>query len=257
MDVPSVIEDWAKALLTAWQTQTPKPAYSREDVSVDEAFQVQKRYVALRDEHISGYKAALTNEAAQASQGVDRPVAGVLFDSVSVKPGVSMNMTDLITPVIETEVGFVIGEAITEPLDLETFASKLSHWLPMIELGDVGFAARPLVTDIIAGNAAAAYYLRSDYKWDVATANDAAIRLYRDGELLHEGDPRDSMGDQLVAAKWLVDHCLQQGYEVLPGQVLMTGSLGQIQMASPGHYLADYGDFGQVEFDFVDFVKGE
>ena len=39
---------------------------------------------------------------------------------------------------------------------------------------------------------------------------------------------------------WLINHSLAQGYAVLKGHYLMTGSLGRVQLATPGHYIAQY-----------------
>lgn len=231
----------------ARQDKTKKPVSA---LDLNDGYEVLKNYVEYRGQ-ISGYKGAITNEAAQQPFGAAEPLAGVLFEDACLTAGSTFQLADFHVPVVETELGFVLRTDISEPQSEEDFLQCLGHWLPMIEVGDVGFAGRPTLGDLAAGNSAAAYYILSDYQHPISSANDVSVTFSCADEVIHVAQSRDVMGDQLLMAKWLVDKALNLGLPVKAGMVLMTGSMGAPAVAKAGHYLADYGEFGQVAFDFV------
>ncbi len=255
MNRENEIGKWAATLHDAWLSGSPKPVMSLPDVTEQQAYAVQGQFAKLRNVGISGFKSGLSNKAAQASMGAEAPMGGILFMDSALPKNPVLLMSDFTTPIIETEIGFVIAEDIDHPLSVDEFIAHLDYWMPMVEIGDVGFAARPGLTDLIAGNVAAARYLPSEYRHPVDSVNEVQVTLARDGEQLHLGTARDALGDQLLAAKWLVDHFLDRGMPVCKGHILMTGSLGQVQAAKPGKYTADYssavsGTLGSLTFEF-------
>ena len=84
--------------------------------------------------------------------------------------------------------------------------------------------------------------------WRDVDLNAVVVTFSRDGETLHEATAGDVMGDQWQALLWLVNQIAGQGYNLEPGHVLMTGSIGRMHPEKPGRYQADYGDFGKLTF---------
>ncbi len=242
------MRSWAQDLAQAWRDTAPRPVKADSTISIEEAYATQKAFVGLRGETITGYKAGLTSTDAQQAQGVDFPVSGVLFERVRFDPGAEIETSLMSMPLIETEIGFLMSADVTAPVSRNDVSAVLASFMPMVEIVDVSFSHRPLVTDIIACNVAAAYYIQSGDEHDVARVNDAALRFYADGVLKHEGTAIDALGDQLEAAAWLINHTLEKGYPVTAGQVLMTGSLGAVYPGRPGDYRVEYGEFGEIVF---------
>ena len=54
------------------------------------------------------------------------------------------------------------------------------------------------------------------------------------------------MGNQRKALRWLIDHCVHQGYAIEPGHLLMTGSLGKVHDLCKGSFEADFGTLGRI-----------
>ena len=52
------------------------------------------------------------------------------------------------------------------------------------------------------------------------------------------------MAGQRDALIWLINQILAQGYELRPGHVLMTGSIGSMHPGKAGRYRADFGALG-------------
>jgi 2-keto-4-pentenoate hydratase len=246
----SMMDQWAKDLHAAWESNLPKPNRNPAGLQIADAYRVQRQFLALRDDEIVGFKAGLTNASVQRRQGADQPAGGVLFASAAAEAGIVFSLGDFVQPRIETEIGFVIGTDIKQPVKPDELRSYLSHWLPMIELVDVGFSSSPVLTDLITSNVVASRFIRSALKNDVNSVNQATVCLYKNGELLHEGNATDTLGDQFSAAAWIVNHALAQGYSINAGHVLMTGALGTTHPPEAASYRADYGAFGAIEFGF-------
>jgi 2-keto-4-pentenoate hydratase len=66
--------------------------------------------------------------------------------------------------------------------------------------------------------------------------------------LLHSFAAGTVMEGQWQALAWLVNRVLEQGYELEPGHLLMTGSIGNMHPAKPGKYVADFAALGQLTF---------
>ncbi|MCZ6617655.1 MAG: hypothetical protein O7E57_05940 [Gammaproteobacteria bacterium] len=251
--------DVVQSLLRARAAAAPLPPPSRThaDLSVDTAYAVQKAFVEARldSETICGFKAALTSPAAQQAFNMAMPITGVLFSSGACTIGTRVDLTNFRTLLLETELGFRIGETITTPLEsVVELRERVNAVFPMIELADPGFGeAKATGVDLIAANAASAAFLSGadEPAWQTMDLNGIGVAFSRDGEILHEANASDVMGDQWQALLWLVNQITAQGYHLEPGYLLMTGSIGRMHPAKPGSYLADYADFGKLTFEVV------
>ncbi len=248
-------EKWVQEIYSAWTANKPNPVFSGTlpDVSIEMAYQVQTGFNKLRIEKssIAGFKGALTGRAAQEAMKMSEPASGVLFEDMRLMTGEPISLGKFIRPVIETEIGFCIGKEISREITASELDDYIAYSLPMIEIADVGFADPGAMNalDFIATGAAAAGFITGEESLPT-NLNEVEVVLTCDGEQLHTGAGSDAMGDQAIAATWLVNKIVSLGYILKPGHLLMTGSLGRILMVSePGHYMADYGNFGKVEFD--------
>jgi 2-keto-4-pentenoate hydratase len=226
-------------------------------LNLDDAYAIQRRFVELQlsDERVAGFKAALTAAAAQKAFGVAEPVTGVLFDSGERLDGARIAADEFRNLLIETELGFRLGERIDAPVpDLETLQTLCSTCQPMIELADPGFGqAGANGLDLVAANAASASFLHGEVpEWRHSDLNALSVSLSRDGELLQQGLAGEVMDDQWQALHWLVNRIVGQGYTIEPGHILMTGSIGGMQPGRPGVYVADFGELGSLRFEISD-----
>lgn len=219
------------------------------------AMEIQKRYVAgrLHTDKIAGFKAGLTAKKARERFGLSAPVAGVLFQSGRRDNQAVIDSVAFHRPMIETEIGFVLGRPLSGNIkDRATLIASVSEVLPVIELPDLGFADMKALkgVDIMAANVSARQFITGTAvplgKTDL---NAVEVILYRDGEAVNSGKGSDALGDQWQALLWLANAMTEQGYVLVPGQVLITGALGKMVPGKPGAYRADYGDFGSIVFE--------
>lgn len=247
----------ADRLMTAYQQNTPIPLVSEwvKGLDLKSAYAIQKSYVKkrLQADQLGGFKAGLTSKGAQQHFGVKTPLSGLLFLSGKNQPGTLIRRTGFRKMMIETEIAFIVGTAITRPLQSPAaLREKIRSVAPAIELPDLGFADLKKLkgTDLVAANVGAAQYILGD-AMPVGEINLDQIktRLSLNGKIINTGNSSDALGDPWKAALWLVNHVLAQGWTLEPGQVLLTGALGKMIPATPGNYSADYGPLGQISFE--------
>jgi len=249
-DVPGL----AELLQRNQEEQKPIPVLSKT-ANLDEqmAYQVQKAYVQKQLSHnrVAGFKGGLTSPGAQKKFGLNSPVAGVLFTSGKITGYPVVDRKAFRGLLIETEIAFLVGQPIDHPLkDVGELKERISAVLPAIELPEAGFANLQEVkgVDVIAANVGAVKFIAGLSKKPSEDINNVRVTLYHNGRVVNQGKGSEVMGDQWQAALWLVNKMIGEGYKLEPGQILMTGALGQMLPGQPGKYLADYGSFGKVYF---------
>jgi 2-keto-4-pentenoate hydratase len=251
------ISEMANSLIRAVAEKQPIPVLSETEPDLDPktAYEVQKVYVQWRlaKDRVAGYKAALTTENAQKMSGLDFPLTGILYESGKLEGSPVVDRAVLRALLIETEIGFVIGQSIDQPLrSVQELRQKVSSVMPAIELPGSGFAnGKPVKgVDLIAANVGSAKFIvgisRSHHGINL---NQVNVTLFYNGQALYQGNGAEALGDQWKAALWIVNGVLEQGYKVEPGHILITGALGKMVPGKPGRYVADYGDFGSISFE--------
>nr|VFJ93744.1 MAG: 2-keto-4-pentenoate hydratase [Candidatus Kentron sp. LFY] len=247
----------ADTILRAEVTHDPIPVLSLEysDMDVDMAYGVQRAYVTKRldNDTLAGFKAGLTSRKGQRKFGLDAPIAGALFDSGRLTDGAVVQGSGFRRPMVETEIGFIIGTPLPQPVeDTATLRKSIRAIAPVIELPDLGFSKtkRLIGTDIIAANACAKQFIVGDPQpADSVDPNAVDVVLFLDGHEINRGKGREALGDQWRAALWLVNTMIAQGWTLQPGQILLTGALGKMLPAKSGKYRADYGELGEIRFE--------
>ena len=250
------LDDAAQKIEDAYIAKNPAPLSSQasDGLTVDQAYEIQEKLVEIRvnkGEEIVGYKAGLTSAPSQKKFGVTEAARGTLFKSMIQWPG-TMYQKNFARMFIETEIGFRLGKDITEPVeDIEFLKKAVAIVFPAIELPDLSFTDMKQIkgTDIIAANVVARKVMVGDAVW-VKDVNAISVKLFHDGNEITSGVGKNALGDQWEALKWVVNDVLARGGEVKEGYIIITGCVSKLLPAKPGKYVADYGDFGKIEFEF-------
>lgn len=250
------MHNWPQALLSCVTKNQLYPSVSEEypKTAVNDAYALQKQFVmALEDTsvlgEIAGFKAALTAKPAQSAMAVEDSIVGVLFSSGEQHPNSTL-VLDRPT-LLETEIGFSVGRKIDRCVTVEDVPTFIESYMPIIELAAPNLAQRPNGIDLIATNAASYGFIKG------AAANAALdeqidrikISQSYNGERLYAAHAGEVMGGQIKALTWLINQVIDLGYEIYPGHLLITGSIGAMAPAQPGHYRANFAQLGDIEFD--------
>jgi len=240
----------------AFEAKQPLPLVSQEikGLTVDQAYEIQAGLLKLREgkgEKISGYFVGLTDPAVQKRFGIQEPIWGAIFKSM-VEGGGILYQKDFRNVLIETEIGFRIGKDITEPVkDLESLKKAVVAVLPAIHLPDFAYADMKLIAvgDLIASNVGTRKVLIGETaKQD--DPNAVTVKLFHNEAEIASGIGKNALGDQWGVLKWAVNDIIARGGHVKKDYIILTGVISKAIPAKPGKYVADYGPFGKIEFEY-------
>ena len=231
---------------------------SSSKIGIHDAYALQRKLVAKLESNggwggVYGYKAALTAVPAQQAMGINEPIIGVVFEHAAYQADSATTVATDRLVLLETEVGFTLRKEITAPVAKDDVFDAIACCSGMIELASPNLQQRPTGADLIANNAAsygcisgasAAY--PTDIDIDALPVSLTCIDAEQ--QALHTAMAGSVMAGQRDALIWLINQILAQGYELRPGHVLMTGSIGSMHPGKAGRYRADFGALGGLTF---------
>ena len=207
----------------------------------------------LMTDSIAGFKAGLTSPASQAAFNTDAPLAGVLLAGGSQPMEAFIHASDYGQLMIEVEIGFIAGRAITENVgSVEELRGMISASAPAVELPDLAMPGGDTsVPSLVRNNVGSHSFIIGASRGAQEDVNAVEVHLYRDDEEITSGNGSDAMGDQWQALLWLVNRTIDSGWTIKPGQVMITGAMGAMVPGMPGRYRADFGEFGEINFSIL------
>ena len=114
------VDRLASRVYNAYMNNKPLPVFSTmmPELTALTAYEIQASYVKKRlsRDEITGFKAGLTNEKSQNRFRVTMPVSGVLFASGIRDGNMRIDRQHSNQLMIETEIGFVVGQQIDKPV---------------------------------------------------------------------------------------------------------------------------------------------
>ena len=222
------------AAIRAGRTLPKMPA----GLGLEDAYAIQKRVVAAVSEGaVAGLKAGMTAAAGQRAFGLTHPLIGSLYAHGRCASGVSFASGTGVS--LECEIGVVV--------DADGAPQSAG---PVVEVPRMAFAdeADRTGANLTACNIAADRYIVGEQQPLRDAYGDIEITLIRDGDVVCQAPASDALGGPHAALAWMLNEARARGLAVRDGMLLITGACGGIHPALPGHYVADYGDFGRIEF---------
>lgn len=231
---------------------------SSSKIGIHDAYALQRKLVAKLESDggwggVYGYKAALTAVPAQQAMGINEPIIGVVFEHAAYQADSATTVATDRLVLLETEVGFTLRKEITAPVAKDDVFDAIACCSGIIELASPNLQQRPTSADLIANNAAsygcisgASTAHPTDIDIDALPVSLTCIDAEQ--QALHSAMAGSVMAGQRDALIWLINQILAQGYELRPGHVLMTGSIGSMHPGKAGRYRADFGALGELTF---------
>ncbi|MFJ8504371.1 2-keto-4-pentenoate hydratase [Streptomyces avermitilis] len=222
-------------------------AYAVQRVNVERAVVAGRRVV--------GRKIGLTSPAVQAQLGVGQPDFGTLFADMAVPEGGVVAPGRLIQPKVEAEVALVLGADLPHrDCTVADVIRATDFALPALEIVDSRIAGWDItIVDTVADNASSGLFVLGGTPVPLNGLDLRGVRMTmtRDGEPVSEGTGADCLGGPLNAAAWLASTLAGMGDPLRAGDVVLTGALGPMAVASPGErFEARISRLGRVAVEF-------
>lgn len=259
MDAATITE-LAEEIYAAERRGTPiDPLSSRyPELTPRAAYAVQEGYARLRTQagaRLIGRKIGCTSEPIQQRFGIGTPDYGQLFDDMVIDDRGTIATDELIQPLVEPEIGFLLGAelrgpGVTAPDVLRAAVSVF----PALEIIDSRIRDwRIAFVDTVADNGSSARCVfgrptRLDGTCDVVGER---VRLLRDGSEFDTGSGAAVLGDPAASVAWLANALGDFGQALRAGDYILSGSMtGAAPVRAGGTYRAVFDTLGSVSCRF-------
>ena len=227
-------------------------------LSLDDAYRICERNIEKRikaGEKIAGYKIGFTNLAVREKMGLPDSTYGYLLESMVLKNGVKVDMSDLIAPKLECEICLKLKNGLqgrgltTEDVIKATQAVSASFEICDARIKDW----KCPYPDFFADNGfSARVVLKGD--WRPVEGFDflnEKVVLTQGGKELAQGTGALAMGHPAKAVAWLAGKLADRNKGLEAGQIVMTGTLTPILPIEKGAtYVAKFSTLGEVTASF-------
>ncbi|MYC25039.1 MAG: hypothetical protein F4X56_03865 [Gammaproteobacteria bacterium] len=235
------MDELIEQIADALRTRSTLPEFP-ESLTIAEAYEIQHRVVAkFEGDSMIGLKAGLTSAGSQESIGVPHPILGRLFASGRLFSGTTL--PTIPGRFLECEIGICLDES-----------GNPSSVCPVIELPRIAFRISTDTTgpNLIASNVAADRYILGACVESPKSFVGRSVKLKRDGKKLYQANLTEPLGGPWESLAWMLNESRSLGYSIPNEALMLTGACGGIHPASPGSYVADYGNLGCVAFEITD-----
>jgi 2-oxopent-4-enoate hydratase len=260
----SIIEEYAKALIKAEDTQTPIEPITKEypNLGTEDAYKIQLSLIeekTKRGEVIIGKKIGLTSKAMQERAGISEPDYGILTDRMIAYEGFPIKLSELITPAVEAEIAFVLKEDLKGPGVLVSDVLRATDYvMPCLEIIDgrtIRYPGEWRVENSILDNAAVG---RVVFGGKRCSLDDIDLRYIgmvfeKNGEIISTAAGAAVYGNPVQAVAWLANKLSEFGVTMKKGETIISGSLIAADRTSAGDcYTATFDRLGSVKVKFVE-----
>lgn len=223
------------------------------EMSVADAYAIQLEYARIRrggGATLVGHKIGATSKAIQELFSIDTPDYGHLFDDMRYEEDEPIPFGELIQPLVEPEIAFVLGRDLSGPgvtaADVIDASSGVVACLEIIDSRIIDWRIR--LADTIADNGSSARFVVGA---DILPLTDdlAAEKVVfdRNGEVLAEGTAEAVLGHPAEAAAWLANALGEFGSTLTAGSLVLSGSITSAVAAGPDdRFTARFSTLGMV-----------
>lgn len=249
------VRHWAQFLLDAAdQCLAVQPITGKEDLSLEDAYEIQNALLALRlerGEKLVGAKVGLTSAAKQQQMGVSEPVYGWLTDAMPLPLEAPVPLAELIHPRAEPEIVFYLGEDLHGPGVTAQDVLDATAWVGGgIEVIDSRYEAFNFkLPDVIADNTSAARFAlgANRIRPDAVDLALLGVLFEADGALLDTATGAALVGHPAASVALLANHLGRRHHKLQKGWVVLAGGMTGATPLKPGTCVeATYAHLGRV-----------
>lgn len=245
--------------------QIPQLSRRHPDMTIEDAYAVQRRWVASKIAEgrvLKGHKIGLTSKAMQASSQINEPDYGTLLDDMFFDDGSDIPTDRFIVPRVEVELAFILAKPLRGPgCTLFDVYNATDYIIPALEIIDARChsldpetSAPRKVFDTISDNAANAGVVMGGrpIRPDALDLRWISALLYRNGVIEESGVAAAVLNHPANGVAWLANKLAPHDVQLEPGQVILGGSFTRPVPARKGDtFQVDYGPMGCISCRFV------
>ena len=230
------------------------------DITVEDAYHVSLRMLERRladGEKVIGKKIGVTSKPVQRMLDVHQPDFGYLTDRMRYASGSEMPIgRELIQPRAEGEIAFILKKELRGPgvTHAEVLAAT-DYVVACFEVVDSRIKDWKIrICDTVADNASSGLFVLGEERADPRSVDffSCGMVVEKNGEIISTGAGGAALGSPLTCVAWLANTLGTFGTPLLPGEVILSGSLVPLEPVVPGDQMkVTIGGIGTASVRFV------
>lgn len=215
------------------------------EMSLAEAYRWQDVFVEIISPamgEVVGYKTGGHDSGPGFAIFPPEGIRGVMQEDMFLPNGTAVKLSHTVRGFLEADIAFRVGSASinTAETDLEILAG-LDAMVPFAEIPDPYYVPDTRTTNgTIVANMASRYSFTGDpvpieatEEW-LQKIRAMTFAVLDENDTLIQKGQMDGWYDPIAVVRWLRDHLLATGHELLPGQLLSLGNIGIIRQLHEG-----------------------
>ncbi len=193
----------------------------------------------------------------QESLGVNEPDYGHLFENMQIQSANPIIHEDqVIQARVEGELAFVLKEDLIGPnVTIEDVLKATDYIVAAIEIVDSRVADWKIkLEDTVSDNGSSAFYILGDKRFKPEEIDRIGVKmeLYKNNELINEGNGAAVLGDPAYCVAWLANKLHEYDIHLKAGEVILSGALSAAISAQSGDtFVCKFTEgFGDVSITF-------
>lgn len=257
----SAIDLLGRDLYDRERTRTSRRPLTEEypDFDLAHGYAVQEAYARLRlaedGRRLVGRKIGATSKAIQELFGISTPDFGQIFDDMVVLSGETIAVDELIVPMVEPEIAFILEHDLQGPgVTAEDVLEAVGAVVACIEIIDSRIEDWQIkLPDTVADNGSSSRCVFGSAPRALGDLDLVKERVVfkRDGEVIAVGTGEAVLGHPAEAAAWLANALAAFDRGLRAGEYVLSGSMTTAARVHPGErYEASFDTLGSVSCQF-------
>ncbi|CAG4885428.1 2-hydroxypent-2,4-dienoate hydratase [Georgfuchsia toluolica] len=225
--------------------QVLEPLTNRHaDITITDAYHIQQRMLARRldaGEKVIGKKIGVTSQAVMNMLGVNQPDFGYMLDGMIYNEGEAVPIDTLIQPRAEGEIAFMMKRDLMGPgVTAADVLAATEGVMACFEIVDSRIRDWKIkIQDTVADNASCGVFVLGDRLVDPRDVDLATcgMVLEKNGDIACTGAGAATLGNPVNAMVWLANTLGRLGIPLKAGEIVLSGSLGQLVPIQAGDNL--------------------
>ncbi|MET4102547.1 2-keto-4-pentenoate hydratase [Roseovarius sp. MBR-78] len=216
--------------------------------TLEAAYGIQDRLIALDGRAILGWKLALSTAGAQAANGLDAPTVGPLLSGMIAPTGTAFAANTFRQPEIEPEFALVLAADPGADPDADAVRAATGAVRLAMEIADTRYVTKTVYGQpgIIADlNCGAGLVLGGEVPPDAV--REARIQVSLGDGTRVAGFAPENRPDPFAATAFLCRFLAGRGCRLGAGDVITTGTCAPPTRTPPGAVRCDFGMYGAVD----------
>lgn len=229
------------------------------EMTIQDAYKIQLENIAkkkLAGAKVIGKKIGLTSKAMQNLIGVEEPDYGHLLDDMLLLEGEHIERERLLHPKVESEISFVLGEALKGPgINITDVLRATKGVIASLEIVDSRIRDWKIkLPDTIADNASSAAFVLGGKLVPVEGLDLRYIGMVfqKNGEVVGTGAGAAVWNHPAASVAWLANKLSEFGIALEAGEIVMSGAFTEAVSAEAGDiFSATFDRLGSVAVKFI------